>query len=101
MGEELRRFNWGGFLLGWVWAFGHRLWLWGALGLIPLVSVVVQLVLGFRGNRIAWENGSYESEEELRRKERVWAWAAVCVWLGVLVFLLVISFAGAGVRWPQ
>jgi hypothetical protein len=94
---ELRKFNWGAFLLSWIWAFGHRLWLWGILGLLPLVGTVVMFVLGFKGNRWAWEKGSYASAEELRRKERKWAWAALWVYAGVFVggFLIGLAIGAA------
>src|SRR2546422_8888742 len=72
-------FSWPGFLLTWVWAFAHQLWLAGALLLVPyaalalasvvlfqrdwavetLLSLVVQLTVGFRGN--AWRGKALES----------------------------------------
>lgn len=91
---ELRKFNWGALLLGWVWAFGHRLWLWGILGLIPLVGLVVQIGQGFQGNRMAWERGGYASAEELRRKERRWAWASLWVYLATFLLFFGIGLLG-------
>jgi hypothetical protein len=92
--EELQKFNWGGFLLGWIWAFGHRVWLWGILGLIPFVGIVVMFVLGFRGNRLAWERGTYAGAEELRQKERKWAWASLWVYLAFFLLGIVIGLVG-------
>jgi hypothetical protein len=88
---ELRKFNWGAFLLNWIWAFGHGLWLWGILGLIPLVGTIVMFVLGFKGNRWAWEKGDYTGAEDLRRRERKWAWAALWVYLGIFVLAFLIG----------
>jgi hypothetical protein len=95
--DELQKWNWGAFLGVSIWAFGHRLW--GK----AILSLVVSLVTGglaaiafgtwfaLKGNRWIWERGGYASHEELRAKERKWAWAFL--WLTVGLFVLCFLFA--------
>lgn len=96
--HELDKWNWGAFLWGGVWGIGHRLWVKGIVGLvltlIPLVGIVVGIVFALRGNRWIWERGGYDSYEELRAKERKWAWAYLWFALVAVVIGLVYGFAG-------
>ncbi len=69
---ELRGWNWGAFLLTWIWGIGHNVWI--ALvalgGLIPyvgwIISIVMAIVLGVRGNEWAWQNKKWDSIEQLQ-----------------------------------
>ena len=68
------KWNWGAFLLSWIWSFNQRLPLFGAgilvLGLlsaIPLVGIIfslaslgIQIYLGVKGHQLAWENRRFE-----------------------------------------
>ena len=89
--DELDKFNWGAFLWTWIWALGHRAWVWALVGLIPIVG---NFVLGFKGNKLAWENGNYASKEELRQKERRWVWAYLIFFVAWIVLWLVVAIAG-------
>ena len=94
--DELTKWNWGAFLWGPIWALGHRLWVHGVVGLvlsfIPFVGLGVSVYFALKGNRWAWDRGGYSSHEELRAKERAWAWAAL-VFYGLLVALIVLAAA--------
>jgi hypothetical protein len=95
--DELDKWNWGAFLWGVVWAFGHRLW---KQALIGLVITIVTLGIGgigiaiwyaLKGNRWIWERGGYGSKDVLRQKERKWAWAYLWVtlaWIALYVAIL-------------
>ena len=69
------------------------------LGRVPLVVVVIPLAaniyLALKGNRLAWETGTYASKEELRAKERAWvkAWFIV---VGVIVAIVVVVALAGG-----
>jgi len=92
---ELRGWNWGAFLLTWIWGIGHNVWI--ALvalgGLIPyvgwIISIVMAIVLGVRGNEWAWQNKTWDSIESFRKTQRTWMWWGV----GMIIvqFLLVVS----------
>jgi len=96
--HELDKWNWGAFLWGGIWAIGHRLWAKGIIGLlltlIPLVGIVVGIVFALKGNRWIWERGGYDSHEELRAKERKWAWAYLWFVLAVFAIGFVVGLAG-------
>ena len=90
--DELDKWNWGAFLWGPIWAFGHRLWVQATIGLVislvtlGLAGIGVGIWYALKGNRWIWERGGYASKEELRAKERKWAWAYL--WFVVAVFAL-------------
>lgn len=111
----LGRWNWGAFLLGWLWAVCHRCY-WplivfvlgivnafiavalpaaGAVGnlLIGLFSLGINIYLGLKGSRIAWDMGCYDSLQHFEAKERSWRNAAFIV-VGVsIIFVLIGIFA--------
>jgi len=75
---QVRGWNWGAFLLSWVWALAHRLRVWGALGilvwlLLPcLGTLVLGFYLGIHGNELAWRARHFGSVEEYRATQKVW-----------------------------
>lgn len=108
----LGRWNWGAFLLGWLWAVCHRCY-WplivfvlgfvnafiavalpaaGAVGnlLIGLFSLGISIYLGLKGSRIAWDMGCYDSLQHFEDKERSWRNAAFIV-VGVSIILALIG----------
>lgn len=79
---HLNRWNWGAFLLNWIWGIGNSVWI-ALLCLIPGVNIVMMFVLGARGSRWAWENRAWRDEEHFRRTQRNWAIAGVLAWLTI------------------
>ena len=111
---EIKSWNWGAFLLGWIWAVGHSIvWpLFAILGGIvilvllpclfpPLLTVTIPIYnillfalaiyLGAKGSSLAWDNGCFESIEHFKQKERNWTIAGLIVWgIGLFVFIITI-----------
>jgi hypothetical protein len=96
--------NWGGFLLPYVWLVGHGQPGTGLLLLlsayIPFVSMFHLLIypmtgiyLGLNGYEMAWKHSPYHSVAQLRDRERVWGWWGL---VGVMLFmafvLIVLAF---------
>jgi hypothetical protein len=80
---EIDRWNWGGFLLSWIWGIGNNTYI-ALLALIPLFGLIMPFVLGARGSRWAWRNGRWDSVDHFKRVQRAWAiWGAV-IWLGAI-----------------
>ena len=52
---------------------------------------MVGIVFARKGNRWIWERGCYGSHEELRAKERKWAWAYLWVALTIFVVAFLVS----------
>jgi hypothetical protein len=52
---ELDYWNWGAFLLNWIWGIGNNTFI-ALLMFVPLVNIVMLVVLGAKGNEWAWRN---------------------------------------------
>ena len=84
----VNKWNWGAFLLGWIWAIGNGVW-WGLVGLIPYAGFIVNIILGATGNRSAWEK--YEgSTESFEAKQRTWTKAGVIIFIITLISTIAI-----------
>ncbi len=68
---DLQGFNWGAFLMSWMWAIGNGVWV-GLLGLLPFCALPVGLLLGIKGNEWSWKAKQWPSVEEFRRRQRIW-----------------------------
>jgi Cytochrome oxidase complex assembly protein 1 len=81
---EIDRWNWGAFLLNWIWGVGNNTFI-ALLMFVPFVGLVMPFVLGAKGSRWAWRNGRWDSVEHFKRVQRLWAIWGVVVWLGAIV----------------
>jgi hypothetical protein len=83
---EIDRWNWGAFLLNWVWALGNNT-LIGLLTLVPFFGLVMPIVLGVKGSAWAWRNGRWDSIAHFKRVQRLWAIWGVVIWVaGIALF---------------
>ena len=89
---EVDRWNWGAFLLNWIWGIGNNTWI-ALLALVPFFGLVWIFVLGAKGSAWAWKNKQWESVGQFRRVQRTWAIVGVVVWL-LVIALAVASFHG-------
>jgi Cytochrome oxidase complex assembly protein 1 len=84
---EIDRWNWGAFLLNWIWGIGNNTFI-ALLTLVPFVGFVMPFVLGAKGSRWAWRNGRWDSVAHFKRVQRRWAiWGAI-VWIAAIVLLV-------------
>jgi hypothetical protein len=88
---EIDRWNWGAFLLNWIWGVGNNTFI-ALLTLVPFVGLIMPFVLGAKGSGWAWRNGRWDSIEHFKRVQRAWAIWGVVVWLGTIV--LICGFVG-------
>lgn len=79
----LDRWNWGAFLLNWIWGIGNSTFI-ALLALIPGVNIVMMFVLGARGSKWAWRNRLWRDAEQFRRVQRNWAIAGVITWIATI-----------------
>ncbi len=89
--KNLNSFNWGAFWLNWLWAVCHSVW-WGLLGFIPIVGIIIPFVLGFKGNRAAWEKFS-GTAEEFERKQAAWSKWGWIIFVVSLVLYIIVTLA--------
>jgi hypothetical protein len=80
---EIDRWNWGAFLLNWIWGVGNNTFI-ALLVLVPLVGLIMPFVLGAKGSGWAWRNGRWDSIEHFKRVQRRWAIWGVVIWLGTI-----------------
>ena len=78
---EIRRWNWGAFLLNWIWGIGNDTYI-ALLTMIPLVHIVMPFVLGAKGSEWAWRNKRWRDVAHFKRVQRNWAIAGVAVFGG-------------------
>jgi hypothetical protein len=89
---EVDRWNWGAFLLTWIWGIGNST-LIALLAFIPLVGIVMMFVLGARGSAWAWQNKKWDSVEEFKAVQRKWAQWALIAYAVLIVFFACLFFA--------
>jgi hypothetical protein len=81
---EIRGWNWGAFLLNWIWGVGNNTYI-ALLMFIPVVNVIMPFVLGAKGSAWAWRNGRWDSVAHFKRVQRRWAtWGAI-IWIASFV----------------
>jgi len=94
---EIKGWNWGGFLMTWIWGIGNNVWiaLIALLGMIPWVGWIIRLtmsiILGAKGNEWAWQHKKWDSIEHFKRTQRAWMWWGISLIL--LEIALVIAVA--------
>ncbi len=82
---ELDRWNWGAFLLNWVWGIGNNTFI-ALLTLVLFIGILIMpFVLGAKGSAWAWRNGRWDGVEHFKRVQRSWAiWGAI-IWVAAIV----------------
>ncbi len=88
---HLDRWNWGAFLLNWIWGLGNSTYI-ALLMFVPLVNIGLLFALGAKGSKWAWKNRTWASEAEFARVQRNWARGGFIL-LAVIVLFLVLIFS--------
>jgi hypothetical protein len=90
--SELNKWNWGAFLLTWIWGVGHGVYR-SFLTLVPIYGIYEWILLGRNGNRWAWETRSWDSVESFRNTQRKWAMWGIIV-DAIIVIVIIASASG-------
>lgn len=97
---EYQKFNWGAFLLTWIWGIGNKTYIAfvifavSLLNIIPFVGWIAPLAfsiwLGIKGNEFAWNNNHWDNLEQFNNVQRKWAmWGGIVI--GISIFLIFIG----------
>jgi len=78
--REINRWNWGAFLLNWIWGVGNNTFI-ALLTFVPFLGLIMPFVLGARGSAWAWRNGRWDSIEHFKRVQRLWAIWGLVIWI--------------------
>lgn len=85
MPPELNHWNWGAFLMNWLWAIGNGVWI-GLLTLVPVGNLIMPILLGINGNKWAWEQRKFNDLEHFKKVQSAWAkWGVILLIVGVLI----------------
>jgi hypothetical protein len=88
--KELNCFNWGAFLLNWIWGIMHKKYitlLYFPACIIPLLGpLLVSIWFGNVGNKWAWESQNWESVEQFNEVQQKY----VRLWIVLFIFSVVI-----------
>ena len=91
---DIDRWNWGAFLLSWIWGIGNNTVL-ALLALVPVVNIAMPFVLGARGSAWAWRNRRWASVEEFQRVQRHWARWGLAAWAVFVLLCAGLLFASS------
>ncbi|SIS68694.1 cytochrome c oxidase assembly factor Coa1 family protein [Neptunomonas antarctica] len=89
---ELKGWNWGAFLLNWIWGIGNSTYI-AFLMFVPLVNIVMFFMLGAKGNEWAWKNRTWRDIEHFKQTQRKWRNAGLI--LLFVVFPLLFTLLGS------
>lgn len=89
--EELKHFNWGAFLMNWIWGIMHKKYitlLYFPACLIPVLGpIAISVWFGFAGNKWAWQSKTWDSIEQFNECQQNW----VRIWF--ILFIMGLIFA--------
>lgn len=91
---EIKGWNWGGFLMTWIWGVGNNVWisLIALLALLPYIGwiagLIMRIILGVRGSEWAWQNKKWDSIEHFKRVQRTWAWWGLGLIIAYVLFII-------------
>jgi hypothetical protein len=111
---ELSRWNWGAFLLSWIWGLGNRSFATLAI-FVPALALIATPVLapdvptwraataaaclallavfGWRGNAWAWRHRHWDDAAQFLAAQRRWAKWGVISWVVIAATVLLLSVA--------
>ena len=84
---EIKGWNWGAFLMTWIWGIGNKVWIALIVFIpVPFLALIMCFVLGAKGNQWAWQRKVWASVEDFKRTQRTWRnWG-----IGLLIVSLII-----------
>lgn len=88
----LDRWNWGAFLLNWIWGIGNSTYI-AFLMFVPFVNMIMIFVLGAKGSKWAWKNRVWADEDHFVRTQRNWARAGLAVIAGFVLLFGLLFYA--------
>ena len=87
--DEIKGWNWGAFLLTWIWSIGNNVWI-GLVSLVPYVGFVMSIILGIKGSEWAWQARRWDSIEQFKKVQRKWTIAGLVIPIVIVIILIII-----------
>ena len=89
--KELNCFNWGAFLMTWIWGIMHKKYitlLYFLACIIPFLGpLLISIWFGNAGNKWAWQSRDWGNVEKFNESQQMW----VRIWLVLFIFSIVIG----------
>lgn len=95
---EIEKWNWGAFLLNWIWGIGNGVWI-SLLMFVPFVNFIMPFVLGAKGSKMAWQNRRWESVEHFQKTQKTWMYWGLGLFAAGLILsivMMIIQFSMIG-----
>ena len=99
--KELKKFNWGALLMGWLWGIFNGTWITLIqlpLSYIPKIGwifgLICAIVFGFKGNSWAYKNKKFENIEEFNKYQQKFIYAGVIMFI-ITFFVSWITLKGS------
>jgi len=90
--EEILGWNWGAFLMPWLWMWPNQVW-YGLFCFMPNVWWLMAIALGAKGNEWAWKSRRWRSIEQFKAHQRGWAIAGILIGAPISIMLWVRAIA--------
>ncbi|BDI20362.1 hypothetical protein ANSO36C_61640 [Nostoc cf. commune SO-36] len=90
--EEILGWNWGAFLMPWLWMWSNQVWC-GVFCFIPKFSLFLAIAFGAKGNEWAWKSRRWNSIEQFKAHQRGWAIAGILIGAPTSIMLWVRAIA--------
>lgn len=84
--DEIKGWNWGAFLLPWLWLWTNQVWA-GLFCFVPQVGWITTIALGAKGNEWAWKSRRWRSIQHFKEHQRGWAIAGLLVGAPISIIL--------------
>ncbi|HLP88386.1 MAG TPA: serine/threonine-protein kinase [Nostocaceae cyanobacterium] len=90
--EEILGWNWGAFLMPWLWMWPNYVW-YGLFCFVPQVGWIMTLFMGAKGNEWAWRSRKWRSVQHFKDHQRGWAIAGILIGAPMSLMLWVTAIA--------
>jgi serine/threonine protein kinase len=90
--EEILGWNWGAFLMPWLWMWPNQVW-YGLFCFIPHGWWLMAIALGSKGNEWAWKSRPWRSIEQFKAHQRGWAIAGILIGAPISIMMWVRAIA--------
>lgn len=87
--DEIKGWNWGGFLLSWVWGIGNNVYI-ALLVIVPPFNLIMPFVLGYKGNEWVWRKNNFEDVKKFKDLQKKWSYAGFAV-IGFLLIMFILA----------
>ncbi|MBD2530625.1 serine/threonine protein kinase [Nostoc flagelliforme FACHB-838] len=84
--EEILGWNWGAFLMPWLWMWPNQVW-YGLFSFVPHGWWLMAIALGSKGNEWAWKSRPWRSIEQFKAHQRGWAIAGILIGAPISIML--------------